>query len=602
MGTLFTYSLASGMILMALYIVYKWLLAGENQHSYNRAIILCIYAVAFLYVPVAGLCGMLFAPEEPAAVIDADLTVLLQTIASAGEGEAYVAPVYPLVIIALYIAGVIVMTAGTLIVWMRIMKLIARGEKRQDGRYTVVLIDDRKVAPFSWMRYIVMSRDDYASAGEMIKAHETKHLQCMHWIDMLVAQAVLVINWFNPAAWLMREELKAIHEYQADMSVLESGVNARQYQLLLIKKAVGARFPSLANSLNHSKLKRRITMMLSSKSSKCRRWRALALVPACAAALTVVNLPAIASVMYDVESADFTSAFAYDDKVNDFPEESQILSISEVPEPEMSDAVTETSVQTAPSKAKNDDAKSAADDPYPYYATGQVLDESGKPIIGAIVKSNDGKYGTVTDAEGEFKIKSAEKAVKFKVMYVGYNTLDFSCPHGGSVKVLMKADKESEKSSAGAAPKSISVVGHGTFKKSDKNTMHSVSINKEVSPEILGKSEILYKGKRITPEEYEALSPDIKKSAFVMTETDDGNVAKTRIIVSNKDNNDENTLYIIDGKVVDKDNLSDLSTDNIESITVNRKNNVVYVKTTSKKSDGESTTTTVTTTTTTFND
>lgn len=87
-----------------------------------------------------------------------------------------------------------------------------------------------------------------------------------------------------------------------------------------------------------------------------------------------------------------------------------------------------------------------------------------------------------------------------------------------------------------------------------------------------------------------------------MTETDDGNVAKTRIIVSNKDNNDENTLYIIDGKVVDKDNLSDLSTDNIESITVNRKNNVVYVKTTSKKSDGESTTTTVTTTTTTFND
>lgn len=275
MGTLFTYSLSSGIILMALYVIYKWLLAGENQHAYNRTIILCIYVVAFLYVPIAGVYGRLFSPEEPASVIDTDLTVLLQTIASVDEGNAYVAPVYPLVIIALYIAGVVVMTTSTLIVWMRIMKLIARGEKRQKGRYTLVLIDDHNVAPFSWMRYIVMSRDDYLSAGETITLHETKHLQCMHWIDMLAAQAVLVINWFNPAAWLMREELKAIHEYQADMSVLESGVNARQYQLLLIKKAVGARFPSLANSLNHSKLKKRITMMLKEKSSPWARMKYL---------------------------------------------------------------------------------------------------------------------------------------------------------------------------------------------------------------------------------------------------------------------------------------------------------------------------------------
>ncbi|HRF67744.1 MAG TPA: carboxypeptidase-like regulatory domain-containing protein [Muribaculum sp.] len=599
MGTLFTYSLSSGIILMALYVIYKWLLAGENQHAYNRTIILCIYVVAFLYVPIAGVYGRLFSPEEPASVIDTDLTVLLQTIASVDEGNAYVAPVYPLVIIALYIAGVVVMTTSTLIVWMRIMKLIARGEKRQKGRYTLVLIDDHNVAPFSWMRYIVMSRDDYLSAGETITLHETKHLQCMHWIDMLAAQAVLVINWFNPAAWLMREELKAIHEYQADMSVLESGVNARQYQLLLIKKAVGARFPSLANSLNHSKLKKRITMMLSSKSSKCRRWRALALVPACAAALAVVNLPAIASVIYDVESADFGSALAYDDKVNDFPEESQILTISDVPKEFASDEVGETASERSSDQAKATKPKSVNNEPYPYYVTGQVVDETGKPIIGAIVKSDDGKRGTATDTEGKFKLESADKNVKFKVMYIGYNTLDISCNNGASVKLTLEPDKERETPSGSSKSSNISVVGYGDMKKSDM-TM-SISVDREITPEILDKSEILYAGKRISREKYAALSPEIKKTAFVITETDNDNSTTTRVIIPNSDN-DKSTVYMIDGKIINEEDLKNLSPDNIKSITVNKKNNVVVIETIDKKSDGSSTTTTVTTTTATFDD
>ena len=166
MGTLFTYSLSSGIILMALYVIYKWLLAGENQHAYNRTIILCIYVVAFLYVPIAGVYGRLFSPEEPASVIDTDLTVLLQTIASVDEGNAYVAPVYPLVIIALYIAGVVVMTTSTLIVWMRIMKLIARGEKRQKGRYTLVLIYSDEPR-----RLFIGRRNDNASRDKTPSVH-----------------------------------------------------------------------------------------------------------------------------------------------------------------------------------------------------------------------------------------------------------------------------------------------------------------------------------------------------------------------------------------------------------------------------------------------
>ncbi len=83
----------------------------------------------------------------------------------------------------------------------------------------------------------------------------------------------------------MIEEMKNVHEYQADNAVINSGADMRKYQYLLIEKAVGKRFPSPANSLNHSNLKKRVTMMYKSKPSAMRRLAGIAVIPAAAAAL-----------------------------------------------------------------------------------------------------------------------------------------------------------------------------------------------------------------------------------------------------------------------------------------------------------------------------
>ena len=72
--------------------------------------------------------------------------------------------------------------------------------------------------------------------------------------------------WMNPLVWLMESSFRDVHEYEADDAVLRSGVNASQYLLLLVKKAVGSSSYALANSFNHSLLKNRITMMLKKKS------------------------------------------------------------------------------------------------------------------------------------------------------------------------------------------------------------------------------------------------------------------------------------------------------------------------------------------------
>ena len=593
MGGFLSYSIISGLLMLAMYLAYRLFLARDNQHGFNRGVLLGIYVVSFLALPAMSLS------ENPAS----QSTAMTLSVNESGWTDVIPAthsePVWGTILIWIFLAGMIVVTVRTVIVWAKLLAVIRSGEKIIRNGYTLVVTEDERYAPFSWMNYMVISRKDYENNCSAIAAHELKHIVARHWIDLLIAQAVCIIGWFNPAAWLMRDELMLIHEYQADIAVIEKGHDPQEYQMLLIKKAVGARFPSLANSLNHSKLKKRITMMLSSKSSKCRRWRALALVPACAAALAVVNLPAIASVIYDVESADFGSALAYDDKVNDFPEESQILTISDVPKEFASDEVGETASERSSDQAKATKPKSVNNEPYPYYVTGQVVDETGKPIIGAIVKSDDGKRGTATDTEGKFKLESADKNVKFKVMYIGYNTLDISCNNGASVKLTLEPDKERETPSGSSKSSNISVVGYGDMKKSDM-TM-SISVDREITPEILDKSEILYAGKRISREKYAALSPEIKKTAFVITETDNDNSTTTRVIIPNSDN-DKSTVYMIDGKIINEEDLKNLSPDNIKSITVNKKNNVVVIETIDKKSDGSSTTTTVTTTTATFDD
>ncbi|MCM1355210.1 MAG: M56 family metallopeptidase [Staphylococcus sp.] len=307
MGSLFSFSLYSSIILSLLYLSYKWMMAGENQHTFNRVALWSIYAVALLALPVAEAAGDLLnvpAPVPAIGEIELGADEFDDMIVNySGQIPVETTPIYLKVLLWVYVGGILLTLFQTLWIAMKLRRIISRGEVIEHGRFRIIVIDDNGIAPFSWLRYVVMSRSDWEENGEMILTHELQHLRLRHWFDLFFAQIVGILQWYNPAAWLMREELKAVHEYQADRAVINSGVGMRDYQMLLIKKAVGARFPSLANSLNHSKLKKRITMMYNSKNSTSRRLRGLALVPALAIGLLVTNIQAVASVISDFASA-----------------------------------------------------------------------------------------------------------------------------------------------------------------------------------------------------------------------------------------------------------------------------------------------------------
>ena len=298
MGTLFSYSLFAGIFLAAGYMAYKAVLSSEKQPGLNRAALLGIYALSLLALPLMSID----LHRDVAAVQEIEL---LPVTGIAVETAAPAAPLWPRVALAVYLAGAAAVALWTVVAILRLATLLHAGRHDKREGYTLVVLNTN-VVPFSFMRYIVMSETDAANA-DMVIAHELAHLRCRHWLDLLLAQAVCVLLWYNPASWLMRGELRRTHEYQADSAVLRSGADMRQYQMLLIEKAAGVRLQSLANSLDHSNLSKRITMMYKQNNRAARRLRALALVPALLVAAAATQIPAVASTMADASAATLQS-------------------------------------------------------------------------------------------------------------------------------------------------------------------------------------------------------------------------------------------------------------------------------------------------------
>lgn len=209
----------------------------------------------------------------------------------------------------IYVGGMGICLLFWLLAYRRMFGILRSGESISREGYTLVVVSG-KICPFSWRNYIVLSRQDYEGYKEII-AHECIHIRKKHTWDLYLIQLLLVFHWFNPAVWLLRRELQDIHEYEADEGVIKQGIDATKYQLLLVKKAVGSRVESIANSFNHSKLKNRITMMLKEKSNRWARLKILLFLPLAVLIAQAFARPEVASSMEKLASFD---------KVNQIPD------------------------------------------------------------------------------------------------------------------------------------------------------------------------------------------------------------------------------------------------------------------------------------------
>lgn len=316
MGTFLVYILKSSFCLAAFYLFYRLLLSRETLHRFNRMALLGVLLLSAV-VPLIEV-----STEQPTGVGQGMLTLEEWLVLSEAMPEVSSAPVeearavWPLVLLAVYGVGVLFFLGRNLLSLIRLGQLL-RGTQREgihryvaDAPRVLLFVHERGIAPFSWMRCIVIARKDLEEDGRPILLHELAHIRCGHSWDLLLADLCCFVQWFNPAAWLLKQELQAVHEYEADEAVLRAGVNAREYQLLLIKKAVGTRLYSMANSLNHSKLKKRITMMQRRKSNPWARAKLLYVLPLAAVAVAAFARPEVSGVSNQLSDAKVTDLAA----------------------------------------------------------------------------------------------------------------------------------------------------------------------------------------------------------------------------------------------------------------------------------------------------
>jgi len=392
------YSLRSAGVLAVFYLFYKVLLSRETFHRFNRAVLLLSVVLA----AVLPLCQITCYREVAMVMPDVTDTPLLLPVVAVQDGASDTGSWIGTVGM-IYLCGVAVCLLYGLVSAGAIVRLLREGRSYRFGRHGVRLVlHGRKEAPFSWIRWIVLSEHDFRTAARPIVTHESAHLRSGHSWDLLTIDLLGAVQWFNPAMWLVRAELRAIHEYEADAAVLRSGADAREYQLLLIKKAVGARWCSVANSFNHSKLKNRITMMLREKSSARTALRALYLVPLTGFALGAFARTVILPV-YPADKVSETSAFV------------------QASEAEKTAVVQEPCVGTDPATSANGAVASAVTVPTEKKTLKRVsgtVRADGTPLVGALVRVSGQKRGAVTDAEGRFSMAVAPGEV-LEVSYVG---------------------------------------------------------------------------------------------------------------------------------------------------------------------------------------
>jgi hypothetical protein len=228
-----SYILKVSLSLAAFYLFYKLLCSRDTWHRANRCLLLSILAlsaaVPFMHIDLNAI-------NAETSVIVEELGMALLTDPVADEailtGEPTLWQRIPwqqipwqqipwhTVLASIYLTGLAVYLIKFIGGLASIAQLIRHSKRREMADGILLVTHTKDYSPFSWMRYIIVSEHDIQENYDMILAHERAHIQRGHSWDLLFAQLCATAQWFNPAAWLLKRELEAIHEYEAHGAVL----------------------------------------------------------------------------------------------------------------------------------------------------------------------------------------------------------------------------------------------------------------------------------------------------------------------------------------------------------------------------------------------
>lgn len=502
MGAFFVYILKASVYLAILYLFYSILLSKETFYRYNRTALLLLIPLSFI-LPLYPVHTAVPETYSNTTILDS-----LPTISYIENESQSKIPIGIITVLSIYLIGILYFITRYACTIIKLLRLIRSGEKYTDSDGLSLVVISQSIAPFSWFGKIVISEADLQNHRREILLHESAHIRKHHSWDLLAADFCIGLQWFNPAAWLLKRELQTVHEYEADNYVLEQGIDAKQYQLLLIKRSVGSKFYYITNHFNHNKLNKRITMMLKKKSNRKATLKYLYVIPVALCTVSVFAHPEISDELNKVSSVDLSNLTA----------------------------MIGSSENTATIKNKEIEI------------SGCVLDiETNEPIVGATVLVKGSNTRTVTDLNGNFSLKTPIGKTLL-ISYVGLGSAEISCNDKDRQNLKIYLGESSEKNNSSK----IIIVGNKTEPNTSigtKGKINSITITTKDSAEN-NRQKINTKGK------ISNINVDVQKDGSVIVDENNN----TRVFYD--------PIYILDGKKISKDKFKNLDADKIKSITV----------------------------------
>lgn len=255
------------------YACYKLFIGNNTFHGLNRIVLTAIFVVS-LVLPFFSVQLPEINWFQSHGTGMMDLSLLLQTTAVDTIPEDTSVNSFPWLqlLSIIYLSGLFICFFRYLICSFRMWQIVHGSQQMELESGDTIYVSPRDITPFSWMRYVVMSKRDLKPENLNIIRHELAHMRRKHSVDLFFADVYCAVFWINPFAWMLKNELRNVHEYQADADATAGGSNLKEYQLLLIRHCVGDHAFAIANNLAFHNLQKRIKMIMKTKSSNKTKW------------------------------------------------------------------------------------------------------------------------------------------------------------------------------------------------------------------------------------------------------------------------------------------------------------------------------------------
>jgi len=273
MDNLLNFLIESGIALAIFYLFYLFLLKNQANFKAHRSYLLgaVIFSMALPFISIS---------IEQTSNINSYNEILLSPIVIENNSTANFDGFLSLYSIGwiIYIGGLLTFAAFFILKHKQLYRLIKSGKTKNYKGYELVCTESA-LAPFSFFNRIVVHNSDFSDPArlEMIIHHEMIHIKKLHSIDNYLVNLMGIVHWFNPVFWLIKKELKNIHEYEADKETVKKTGNPVFYKNLLFNQAMKVDSLSLVNNFNSS-IKNRL-LMLQKKSSVPGMLRGLIFIP-----------------------------------------------------------------------------------------------------------------------------------------------------------------------------------------------------------------------------------------------------------------------------------------------------------------------------------